>query len=223
MTASSKPASDDLPELNRRQRASAAMHLGFSLLAGAVVGAGGAAAWGWETAGLLAWIVAAVVFLLATWTSIWPVSAALTARLAQREDPSRVLRDAVLLVVAVGAVAAVAGVIFRAHNSGALRTALGVACVAASWGVLHTILTLRYALLYYSEPKGGVDFKQDTDPTFRDFAYLAFTVGMTFQVSDTDIGKPAIRETVLRHALISFVFGAVIIAVTINVVAGLSK
>jgi len=68
-----------------------------------------------------------------------------------------------------------------------------------------------------------VDFKQDADPTYRDFAYLAFTVGMTFQVSDTDIGKSAIRETVLRHALISFLFGAVIIAVTINLVAGLSK
>ena len=95
--------------------------------------------------------------------------------------------------------------------------------MAASWIVLHTILTLRYARLYYSNPKGGIDFKQDGDPTFRDFAYVAFTVGMTFQVSDTDIGKPAIRETVLRHALLSFIFGAVIIAITINLVAGLSK
>lgn len=223
MTKSTTPAGGDLPAMNRRQRASAATHLGFSLLAGALAGAAGAAAFGWETAGLVAWIVAAMVFLLWTWTSIWPLSAALTARLAQREDPSRVVRDAVLLVVAVGAVAAVAGVIFRAHHSGSLRTTLGVVCVAVSWGVLHTILTLRYARLYYSHPKGGVDFKQDTDPTFRDFAYLAFTIGMTFQVSDTDIGKPAIRETVLRHALISFMFGAVIIAVTINLVAGLSK
>jgi uncharacterized membrane protein len=146
-----------------------------------------------------------------------------TARLAQREDPSRVVRDVVLLAVAVGAMVTVAVVIFHAHQSGPLRTALGVACVAASWVVLHTILTLRYARLYYTDPTGGIDFKQDADPTFRDFAYVAFTVGMTFQVSDTDIQKATIRETILRHALISFVFGAVIIAVTINLVAGLSK
>jgi uncharacterized membrane protein len=100
---------------------------------------------------------------------------------------------------------------------------LGVACVAASWGVLHTIFILRYALLYYAEPAGGIDFKQEPDPTYRDFAYVGFTVGMTFQVSDTDIGKSTIRTTVLRHALLSFVFGAVILAVTINLLAGLSK
>jgi uncharacterized membrane protein len=209
--------------MNRRQRASAGTHLGASLLAGALAGGVTAAVSDVETSGLMAWIVAALVFLAWTWTAVWPLDAREAARLAQREDPSRILRDVVLLVAAVGAVATVAGVIFHAHQSGAVRTALGVACVAASWGVLHTILTLRYARLYYTNPKGGVDFKQDEDPTFRDFAYLAFTVGMTFQVSDTDIGKSSIRETILRHALISFLFGAVIIGVTINLVAGLSK
>ena len=57
-------------------------------------------------------------------------------------------------------------------------------------------------------------------PDYLDFAYLAFTVGMTFQVSDTAVRDPAIRRTVLRQALISYLFGAVIIAATINVVAG---
>jgi uncharacterized membrane protein len=93
----------------------------------------------------------------------------------------------------------------------------------ASWAVLHTIFVLRYARLYYSEPVGGIDFKQESDPTYRDFAYVGFTVGMTFQVSDTDIGKSTIRTAVLRHALLSFIFGAVILAITINLLAGLSK
>jgi len=215
---------DQLPRAARRRaEATAATHLGASLLAGLLAGAATAAISDWETAGLVSWIAAAAVFLLWTWTAVWPMTAQVTSRMAQREDPGRVARDIVLLVVAVGAMAAVAGVIFHAHQTGPLRTALGVGCVAASWAVLHTVLTLRYARLYYAAPKGGVDFKQDADPTYRDFAYLAFTVGMTFQVSDTDIGKPAIREAVLRHALISFLFGAVIIAVTINLVAGLSK
>jgi uncharacterized membrane protein len=217
------PPDAEEPGMNRRAKASAGTHLGLSLLAGVLAGAAARPAADWETAGLVSWVVAASVFLLWTWTAVWPMSAQNTAQLAQREDPTRVLRDVVLLVVAVGAMTAVAGVIFHAHQTGALHTSLGVASVAASWAVLHTILTLRYARLYYTEPKGGVDFKQAADPTYRDFAYLAFTVGMTFQVSDTDIGKPAIRETILRHALMSFLFGAVIIAVTINLVAGLSK
>ena len=133
------------------------------------------------------------------------------------------MRDLVLLLLAVGSLLTVGLVIFRAHHSGSVRLALGVACVVASWAVLHTIFVLRYALLYYSEPVGGIDFKQEPDPTYRDFAYVGFTVGMTFQVSDTDIGKATIRTAVLRHSLLSFVFGAVILAITINLLAGLSK
>lgn len=113
-------------------------------------------------------------------------------------------------------------VIFRAHQNPPQRTALGVAAIAASWLVLNTIFMLRYARLYYTEPRGGVDFNQDDDPTFRDFAYLALTIGMTFQVSDTALRKTEIRTTALRQALMSFVFNTVILAVTVNIVAGLS-
>jgi uncharacterized membrane protein len=80
---------------------------------------------------------------------------------------------------------------------------------------------LRYAALYYGRPGGGIDFNSAEPATYRDFAYLAFTVGMTFQVSDTDITRREMRHQVLRHALISFLFGAVILATTVNVVAGL--
>jgi uncharacterized membrane protein len=68
---------------------------------------------------------------------------------------------------------------------------------------------------------GGIDFNQDERPSYVDFGYLALTIGMTFQVSDTDLQRPAIRVTALRHALLSYLFGAVILAATINLVAGL--
>jgi uncharacterized membrane protein len=68
----------------------------------------------------------------------------------------------------------------------------------------------------------GIDFNQHDDPDYHDFAYLAFTIGMTYQVSDTDLTTRAVRRTALRHALLSYVFGTAIIAVTINVVAGLA-
>jgi uncharacterized membrane protein len=98
----------------------------------------------------------------------------------------------------------------------------GVLTIALSWGVVHTVFALRYARLYYSEPVGGIDFKTKTEqPDYRDFAYVAFTIGMTFQVSDTDVTAHKIRRTVLRHALLSFFFGAVILATTVNVIASL--
>ena len=100
---------------------------------------------------------------------------------------------------------------------------LGVASVALSWCAVHTLFTLRYARLYYLSPAGGIDFNQKVEPRYLDFAYLAFTIGMTFQVSDTDLQTPAIRATALRHALISYLLGAVILATSINLIAGLAS
>jgi uncharacterized membrane protein len=83
---------------------------------------------------------------------------------------------------------------------------------------------LRYARLYYNDPRGGIEFAEpDKTPDYLDFVYVSFTVGMTFQVSDTDIQSSRIRRTVLRHALLSFLFGAVILGVTVNVVASLFR
>jgi uncharacterized membrane protein len=96
-----------------------------------------------------------------------------------------------------------------------------VVSVVLAWVVVHTIFTLRYARIYYGGPDGGVDFNEKAAPDYADFAYLAFTIGMTFQVSDTDLTSKAMRRTALRHALISYLFGAVIIGLIINVVASL--
>ena len=79
----------------------------------------------------------------------------------------------------------------------------------------------RYGDLYYGDVVGGIDFNEDDPPDYRDFGYLALTIGMTYQVSDTDLQNKIIRHTALRHALLSFVFGAVIVALTINSVASL--
>ena len=103
-------------------------------------------------------------------------------------------------------------------------TLFGVATVIISWLLVHTLFTLRYAHLYYRAEPGGIDFKTGDDhPDYGDFAYVAFTVGMTFQVSDTDVTDPMIRRTVLRHALLAFVFGTIIVAMSINIIAGLVR
>jgi uncharacterized membrane protein len=82
------------------------------------------------------------------------------------------------------------------------------------------VYVLRYAHLHYTSQAGGVDFHADAQPNYLDFAYMAFTIGMTYQVSDTEVHDPSIRRAVLRQALLSYLFGAFIIAATINIVAG---
>lgn len=98
--------------------------------------------------------------------------------------------------------------------------ALGIASVIGAWLVVHTVYTSRYAPLYYSDDPDGIDFNQAEPPAFADFAYLAFTMGKTYQVSDTDLQTRPIRVTALRHALLSYLLGAVVSATAINLVAG---
>ena len=88
-------------------------------------------------------------------------------------------------------------------------------------GHVTTEMTLRYASLYYRNQPGGVDFNGTSQPDYRDFAYTAFTIGMTYQVSDTTVTQKRLRRVVVRHAILSFVFGTTIIAVAINAVANL--
>jgi uncharacterized membrane protein len=173
--------------------------------------------WGWD---------AGVVFLLAwIWLAVWKMSATETKAHAEREDPSIRLSELLVLAAGVALLTAVGLVLIRAGNAtGATKAyliALGVLSVALSWVMVHTVFTLRYARTYYMRPQGGIDFNESDPPTYLDFAYLALTVGMTFQVSDTNLTSKPIRRIALAHAALSYLFGAVIVALVINVVASL--
>jgi len=200
-----------------------------SFAAGVVGAVASALAGAGKAAPLIGWDVVAAVFCTWVWLSVVPQDAPQTFAHAVRENPSRALADLVLLVAAVASLiaVAVAVVLVEAGNAkGSMKLweiGLGVVSVAASWTLVHTVFTLKYARLYYTGTDGGISFNEDDPPRYTDFAYLAFTVGMTFQVSDTDVSDKDIRRTILRHMLLSYVFGAVIIAVTINLVAGLTK
>jgi uncharacterized membrane protein len=179
----------------------------------------------WLYAPLAGWDVAAIIFSAWAWGAIGSFDAARTAVHATREDPGRTVTSLLVLIAAIGSLAGV-GVIIALANSakGATQDLLagfGVVSVALSWFTVHTLFTLRYAYLYFRGAAGGIDFNQKAPPRYLDFAYLAFTIGMTFQVSDTDIETPKLRATALRHALLSYLLGAVIVASTINLLAGL--
>ncbi|HVA76074.1 MAG TPA: DUF1345 domain-containing protein [Acidimicrobiales bacterium] len=175
---------------------------------------------------LLVWVAASLTWVASVWISITPMDAVSTSLNATREDPHGPPADALLLSASVASLGAVVlGVLKAAHAHGSEKVLLltaGVTTIIGSWAVVHTVFTLRYAALYYRGPDEGVNFNEDDKPCYLDFAYLAFTVGMTYQVSDTNLTTKAMRHTALRHALMSYLLGTVIIAATINVAAGLA-
>jgi uncharacterized membrane protein len=176
---------------------------------------------------LVGWIIAATTFLSTTWGTVLQFDATLVKKHALREDPSRVMSDGLLLVAAVASLAAVVGALAGGsalpRGQQIAQMVLTVLSVVMSWLVVHTVYALRYAELYYTSPVGGVEFGDTRAPTYADFAYLAFTVGMTFQVSDTALNRRAFRRAALGQAFFAYLFGTVIIATTINLVVNLSR
>lgn len=176
---------------------------------------------------LLGWDVAAATYIV--WSIVLGrlLDADTTAQIAVREDPGRATMDAILLGAAAASVGAVVAVIaISGPSSGVSKqvaVVVAVGSLALSWALVHILYTGRYARLYYTAPIGGVDFNTDEPPSYTDFAYLAFTIGMTYQVSDTALRNPLIRRTALWHALLSYLLGAGIIASTINLLAGLLR
>lgn len=172
---------------------------------------------------VLGWVAAATTFCAWTWLRVARLDADDSRTHATREDPGRGVGDVVLVLSSLGAVVGV-GLLLganRQHGHGDAEAIIGVLGVVASWFTVHTLFTLRYARLYHESGGAGIDFGGDV-PAYTDFAYLAFTIGMTYQVSDTTLERADIRRTALRHALLSFFLGAVVLAVTINLVVQLA-
>ena len=206
----------------RTQRRRVLTSAGIGLLSGLVV----AAFLPWQLAVLAGYDVAAVIVAIRVWTRVSRFTPQQTRALATFEDDSRPAAELLLVSASVASLVGVAFGIVEAHESARVLnfvlTVTSVFTVVLSWGIVHTVFMLRYAHEYYTPPVGGIDFKSgDYEPDYRDFAYLAFTVGMTYQVSDTDLNRREIRHTVLRHALLSYLFGAVILALLVNVIASL--
>jgi uncharacterized membrane protein len=205
--------------LTGRRSSSAAVAAAVALAVAVAVGAS------WAVAALVAWEACAAVYLVWVWLTIAHADRARTERLAVPEDASRAAAEGLLLVAGVASLIAVGFVLAQAGRATPLErgllTALAVGSVVLAWTTVHTIFTLRYARLYYAPPIGGIDFPHDGAPDYSDFAYIAFTIGMTYQVSDTDLARRPIRRAVLHHALLSYLFGSVILAITVSSVASI--
>ena len=175
---------------------------------------------------LVGFVAAALGFSVPLMLMIMRVSADDTVSYVNDMDPTRSETDILVVLASLASLVGVGAMLLGGgKKSGSDATAealLTIATVASAWLLIHTIYTVRYARHWFGLQKGSIDFSTD-HPSFSDFAYLSFTLGMTYQVSDTDLKTPEVRKIVLHHTLLSYLFGTVIVAATINLVAGLAK
>lgn len=207
--------------LTARQRLSIGAVLGFGV--GTLISLTPAKA----IAPLAGWDAAGIFFVASILLSVLRFDSTNAKTHATAENPGRAAADILLVVASIASIVGVVMLIFKAsmieEPLKSIYIAAALATIIVSWFVIHTTFMLTYAREYYAQPEGGIEFNSKEKPTYYDFAYLAFTVGMTFQVSDTVIASPNVRRIVLRQALLSYIFGTLIIAATINFLAGLGS
>lgn len=170
---------------------------------------------------LVGLVFMAGLFVVASVAVLWPMSSEGTRANANREDFNPLLEETLVVSVALIGLVGIVVILLRGNDQErTVAAALGLLGIFLSWAMLHLMYGARYANLYYAEPKGGIDFNSSDPPKYVDFLYMAFTLGMTYAVSDTNVSHTAIRSVVTRHALLSYIFGTVVLAAAINLVLG---
>lgn len=210
-------------------RASLALCVGAAVaLATGLALAGGAHGWG--LAALGGWDAGGLALLLLGVLVIRGSDAAATRRHAAADDPGRTAVYALVVLASAVSLLSSTALVRRAKlwpgPRGDALVLMCLATVALSWAVTHLAFALRYAHLYYradDEGVGGLEWPGGQAPAYFDFAYLAFTVGMCFQVSDVTVASPQIRRALLLHALLSFVYNTAVLAFVLNLVFGLAS
>jgi uncharacterized membrane protein len=178
----------------------------------------------WQLSSLIGWDATVMVFVGWVWATILSLDPSETRELSTVEDDSRAAADAILIGASLVSLIGVGLTLLRAatDTSGGRDVAslLAFLTVLSSWAAVQTVFALRYARVFYGGD-AGIDFHGGGAPDYRDFAYIALTIGMTYQVSDSELTSKAFRRLVVRQALLSYLFGIIGIAITINVVASL--
>lgn len=180
--------------------------------------------------GLLGWCVGVIVFLTLSWRLAATFDSRKCRARAQLMDEPNVLILVLMLVIATVSVAVIVMILNEVRDvKGASRAALvglSLMSLICSWLMIHTVYAFHYAHSYYQQEKNdkiagaGLDFPGDLDPDYMDFLYYSFVVGMTCQVSDVQVTSRQMRSLTLFHSVLSFAFNMLVLALSINVVAG---
>ncbi|MGV0024748.1 DUF1345 domain-containing protein [Phormidesmis priestleyi] len=182
----------------------------------------------WPTRALCIWDTGMISFLGLTWWAMLRATPITIRRHVQQDDPGRLL---ILSLITVAACSSLFAIGFILHDKGLaggllfLHLALSVITIVGSWLLVHTIFALHYAHGYYQNPKTdrkpALDFPGEDEPDYWDFLYFSFVIGMTSQVSDVEVTARSLRRLALIHGVLSFFFNTTIVAMTINIIAGL--
>lgn len=189
----------------------------------------------WKDALSMAFDLAAAVFLASLAPLLSDSDSATMRRHARENDANRVLLLLFTSLLTVVVMAAIAGELHGAQAGDGLAIGKLVLTLFLIWLFAQIVYALHYAHMFYSEPseggekadgrrddghRGGLVFPGTDTPTYSDFCYFAFTLGMTFQTSDVEITRPAIRRIVMLHSFAAFIFNIGVIAFTINALGG---
>jgi uncharacterized membrane protein len=170
--------------------------------------------------------VAAAVFLLSLMPVFLKSDPPSMRSMVERNDANRVLLLGITgAVVAVILVTVAAELIDQKAAAGGWSKALVIVTLGLAWLFSNIVYALHYAHLYYRRGKdgkdrGGIDFPGTPEPDYSDFIYFSFTLGMTFQTSDSNITSGGMRSVVVCHCFAGFVYNIGVLAFTINVLGG---
>jgi uncharacterized membrane protein len=180
----------------------------------------------WLDAGAMAFDAAAAVFVLSLWPLLRDSSAADMRHHAARNDANRLVILGLTSILTVVAMAAIAGEMKGARSGELAPIVKLVGTLLLIWLFANSVYALHYAHVFYSvdgvggRDRGGISFPGTDTPDYWDFAYFAFTLGMTFQTSDVEVRSRSIRKVAILHCFAAFVFNIGVIAFTINVLGG---
>jgi uncharacterized membrane protein len=179
---------------------------------------------------MLGWDTFSLCMIVQNWITFSITTSQQIREQSKVQDSSRSLIFIIILISTLASFFAVLLLLVTRQkfaNTESFHLIIAIAGMILSWFLIHTIFTLRYAHIFYGDNDekaeihaGGLEFPDDKKPDFLDFAYFSFVLGMTFQVSDVEITSKPLRRLAMWHGLISFGYNTVMIALTINVIAG---
>lgn len=181
---------------------------------------------------LCIWNTGMICFLASTWALMVRARPNIMRRNAQSQDEGRLVILSLITAAACASILAIAFILRETKGKDISvvipHIILAVLTIIGSWLLVHTIFAMHYAHEYYQNHKtdsdcqaGGLDFPEDIEPDYWDFLYFSFVIGMTSQVSDVQITSRSLRRLSLLHSVLSFFFNTAIVAMSINIIAGL--
>ncbi|WP_249219387.1 DUF1345 domain-containing protein [Chitinophaga sp. HK235] len=177
---------------------------------------------------MLLWDVFAISYITTGWIVFFKRSVTDIRNWARIDDGSRIFVTIILLLASFASMVTIVLLMVSGQEKEGTYLPVAIIGILSSWAMVHTTYSFHYADLYYdddvadkSRHVGGLDFPDEKHPDYLDFAYFSFVIGMTFQVSDVQISNRILRRSVLVHGLLSYILNTFVVALTINLIAGL--